>query len=482
MNFYQRYSRLGNQFCVIDTPMMARANQSSRPKLLLWNDKLTIERNIPLEKSSAHSYLSGQLPLPGVDAVALAYSGHQFGHFNPTLGDGRAHLIGSFDDAQGQAYDLQIKGSGATPFSRGGDGLCALGPAVREFVMSQALGALNVPTTECLAVVTTGQQVYRNESLPGAVVCRVASSHIRVGSFQYLALQEDLVGLKALMELAIKRYFSDINEQGDKRIVAFLRAVCKQQVALIVHWLRVGFIHGVMNTDNTLVGGETIDYGPCAMLEAFDFETVYSSIDKHGRYAFGQQPNIASWNCARLAESLIALFSVEESEAVAMLSEVIAQFSQDFNLAYQNMWAKKLGLLDWRDTDSALLSELLTILNSEQLDYTNTFAALSNSLLESPYSCFAIPDVLRSWYQKWQTRIAEYDSTKVVELMCSVNPAIIPRNALVEQVISDYYQHNDSRFLKDWLPLLQQPYRYQEYEQHYLAATMDTHYKTFCGT
>ncbi|CAM4265864.1 protein adenylyltransferase SelO [Pseudoalteromonas byunsanensis] len=482
MSFYQRYSGLGNKFCVSDTPMMARDNQSFKPELLLWNERVSTELAIPLEKPSAHSYLSGQLPLPGVDAVALAYSGHQFGHFNPTLGDGRAHLIGCFDDAQGQPYDLQIKGSGATPFSRGGDGLCALGPAVREFVMSQALSALNVPTTECLAVVTTGQQVYRNGALPGAIICRVASSHIRVGSFQFLALHEDLAGLKSLMELAIKRYFTEIKEQGDERIVAFLKAVCKKQVTLIVHWLRVGFIHGVMNTDNTLVGGETIDYGPCAMLEAFDFEMVYSSIDKHGRYAFGQQPNIASWNCARLAESLLPLFSVEQSKAVAMFSEVLAEFSKDFNLAYQNMWAQKLGLLDWRDTDAALLSELLTLLNSEHLDYTNTFAALSNSLLELPYSCFVIPDALQSWYQKWQTRVAEYDREHIAQLMCSMNPAIIPRNALVEQIISDYYQHNDSSLLKEWLPLLQHPYRYQEYEHRYLAATTDAYYKTFCGT
>ncbi|OHU85945.1 MULTISPECIES: protein adenylyltransferase SelO [Pseudoalteromonas] len=482
MSFYPRYSVLGNQFCVLDTPMMARESQPCEPQLLLWNEALATELGIPLKRSSAHSYLSGQLPLHDVEPVALAYSGHQFGHFNPTLGDGRAHLIGSFDDAQGCAYDLQIKGSGATPFSRGGDGLCALGPAVREFVMSQALKALRVPTTECLSVVSTGQQVYRDGSLPGAVVCRVASSHIRVGSFQYLALHEDLVGLRSLMELAIKRYFVDITEQGDERIIAFLKAVCKKQVALIVDWLRVGFIHGVMNTDNTLVGGETIDYGPCAMLEAFDFGQVYSSIDKHGRYAFGQQPNIASWNCARLAESLLALFNIEQSKAITMLSDVIAGFSTDFNLAYQSMWAQKLGLLTWQDADAELLSELLSILNSEQLDYTNTFAALSNSLLKSPYSCFVIPDALLSWREKWETRITEYERTQVAELMCSVNPAIIPRNTLVEQVIGDYYQQKESRLLKDWLPLLQHPYRYQEYERRYLAATTDAHYKTFCGT
>ncbi|CAH9065662.1 Protein adenylyltransferase SelO [Pseudoalteromonas holothuriae] len=483
MSFFDRYNQVGTHFCVSNSPKFAQATCADSFKLLLWSDNIAQKHHIPINKESANLYLSGHLSLDGIEAKALAYSGHQFGHFNPTLGDGRAHLIGSFNDRSGQAYDLQLKGSGSTPFSRAGDGLCALGPAVREFVMSQALGALNVPTTDCLAVVTTGEVVHRNSPLSGAVLCRVASSHIRVGSFQYLALQQDDEGLKTLMELAITRYFPNISEQGDARIIAFLRAVCKKQVELVVHWMRVGFIHGVMNTDNTLVGGETIDYGPCAMLEKFDFEQVFSSIDQHGRYAFGKQPNMASWNCARLAESMLTLFVAEQNHAIEQVSEVMVEFANDFNNQYQQMWSKKLGLLDWRESDSELLSQLLTILQSEHLDYTNTFAALSNSMLDKPLACFKVPQSLLSWQQRWQARIKEYQAAEVSALMCSVNPAVIPRNALMEQVIADYYQQHKSELLSQWLPLLNNPYKYQEYEQKFLAAAPDEqHYQTFCGT
>ncbi|NOU52881.1 YdiU family protein [Pseudoalteromonas sp. JBTF-M23] len=483
MSYFDRYTQLGLQFTVASSPRLANKASTKKLNLLLWNEDVADKYAIAFDKEHAHLYLSGHTPLEGVIPKALAYSGHQFGHFNPTLGDGRAHLIGSFNDRLGQAYDLQLKGSGTTPFSRGGDGLCALGPAVREFVMSQAIGALGVPTTECLSVVTTGEDVYRESPLPGAVLCRVASSHIRIGSFQYLALHEDKEALSQLLDTAIERYYPEIKEQGDARILEFLRAVCKRQVTLIVHWMRIGFVHGVMNTDNILVGGETIDYGPCAMLEQFSFEQVFSSIDRQGRYAFGQQPNIASWNCARLAESLLMLFAADNKQAVAQMSEVLTEFASDFNQQYQLMWANKLGLLDWRDSDANLLSELLGTLKSEGLDYTNSFAALTNQLLDKPLCCFEVPEELSPWLSKWQARIEEYNTVEVCALMRSVNPAIIPRNALIEQVIKDYYEQGDSELLEHWLPLLKDPYRYQEYEQQYIEFTTEnTHYKTFCGT
>ncbi|MBD1583967.1 YdiU family protein [Pseudoalteromonas sp. S16_S37] len=473
---------MGTSFCVPSTPHLANQG-SDEPHLLLWNEWLAARLNIPLEKQDAGQLLSGQTVLEGASPVALAYSGHQFGHFNPTLGDGRAHLIGSFDDALGNSFDLQLKGSGATAFSRGGDGLCALGPAVREFVMSQAMRALGVPTTDCLAVVATGQQVYRNTMLPGAVVCRVASSHIRVGSFQYLALHQDIDGLHKLMEMAIARYYPHITEQGDERVLAFLKVVCEQQITLMIHWLRVGFIHGVMNTDNTLVGGETIDYGPCAMLESFSFEQVFSSIDKQGRYAFGQQPQIASWNCARLAESLIGLMEAEESQAVTQLSDVLTVFSHSFNKQYQAMWASKLGILAWQEEDNALLSELLSTMKANQLDYTNTFAALTNSLLEHPMACFSIPETLNAWYQKWLRRIAEFERNLVLQTMQSANPTLIPRNGLMEQVIADYYKEGKSDLLTQWLPLLNDPYKYQELAAFYTTSSdNEDNYQTFCGT
>ncbi|BBN80111.1 UPF0061 protein [Pseudoalteromonas sp. A25] len=483
MSFFDRYTQLGSQFAVMHSPRLANSVNPEKLNLLLWNEDVANKYAIAIDKGQAHLYLSGHTPLKNSTASALAYSGHQFGHFNPTLGDGRAHIIGSFNDNSGNTYDLQLKGSGATPFSRGGDGLCALGPAVREFVMSQAIDALGVPTTECLSVVATGDDVYRESLLPGAIVCRVASSHIRVGSFQYLALQQDKKGLQQLLDMAIERYYPEITAQGDDRLVEFLRAVCKKQVALIIHWMRVGFVHGVMNTDNTLVGGETIDYGPCAMLEGFSFEQVFSSIDRHGRYAFGQQPNIASWNCARLAESLLMLFAANEKHAVERMSDVLAEYASDFNNQYQLMWANKLGLLEWREDDASLLSELLGILKTEGLDYTNSFAALTNLTFENPLSCFEVPKELSPWLPKWRARINEYNRSQVCALMRSVNPAIIPRNALLEQVIQDYYEQGQSKLLEHWLPLLKAPYQYQEYEQCYLEFTSKSaSYKTFCGT
>ena len=355
--FFNFYQEVSPKFTVENTPEYA-----VQPQLLLWNSELHSSLGIPLNAnndSDIEQYLVGNKTLTDLSPVALAYSGHQFGHFNPLLGDGRAHYLGSFlsekSSTNNQSYDLQLKGSGATNFSRGGDGFCALGPAVREFIMSKAIAALNVPTTHCLSVVTTGAQVYRQQHLPGAVVCRVASSHIRVGSFQYLALNNDVDGLRALMELTIERHFPSITGQGDERVLGFLNAVCRGQVELIVEWLRVGFIHGVMNTDNCLVSGETIDYGPCAMMESFGFDTVFSSIDKQGRYAFGNQPNMANWNCARLAESLMTLMSCDEDTAIEKLSETLSDFSVTFDKAYHAMWAKKLGIFQWQEEDLSLI-------------------------------------------------------------------------------------------------------------------------------
>ncbi len=308
-----------------------------------------------------------------IPAVALGYSGHQFGHFSPRLGDGRAHLLGAITDNENQLWDIQLKGSGATPYSRGGDGRCALGPAIREYVMSEAMHALGIKTTRCLAVVGSGETVYRNPPQAGAIVTRLATSHIRVGSFQYLATQGDVEGLKNLADLAIERHYPEITDTGPQRYLAFLGAVIKNQVKLVVSWMRVGFIHGVMNTDNTLVSGETIDYGPCAMMNNFDFDTVFSSIDKQGRYAFGNQPNMANWNCARLAESLIPLINDDDEQAVTLMTPYINSFAEQFNIEFTAMWEQKLGLNESSSSDGELIAELLTLLKDNQLDYTNTF-------------------------------------------------------------------------------------------------------------
>ncbi|MCF2858807.1 YdiU family protein [Pseudoalteromonas sp. SMS1] len=477
MMFYSRYTQLGAEFAV-----PAKPDTFEQAKLLLMNSELNNDVGLAWDSEETLGYLSGQHVLSSGKSVALAYSGHQFGHFNPLLGDGRAHLLASFTGRDDKAYDIQLKGSGATSFSRGGDGLCALGPAVREFIMSQAMKSLGVPTTQCLAVLTTGQSVYRQGHLPGALVARIAHSHIRVGSFQLLALRQDSDAMRQLMELAIADAFEEIVAQGEERVFAFFDRVCQAQCVLILKWLQVGFIHGVMNTDNTLVNGETIDYGPCAMMERFSFSRVYSSIDSQGRYAFGQQPNIASWNCARLAESLLLLCENEE-HAVERFSHSLVAFSETFNVGYRELWRKKLGLLDWHEEDQGLINELLELMTTHQLDYTNTFAALTASKMETFQTQYPQSDVLAAWVRKWSQRTKQYTSEAMLECMVAVNPALIPRNELVEEIIQEFYEKGESPQLNGWLTALKTPYEYQHYPLKWLTSQSNTaHYQTFCGT
>ncbi|TQF72783.1 protein adenylyltransferase SelO [Pseudoalteromonas luteoviolacea] len=477
MMFYSRYTKLGAEFAVPANP-----EAFEQAKLLLLNKGLNTDIGPTWDNDEALGYLSGQQIIGNTESVSLAYSGHQFGHFNPLLGDGRAHLLASFKGLDGNDYDIQLKGSGATTFSRGGDGLCALGPAVREFIMSQAMYGLGVPTTHCLAVLSTGKSVYRQGYLPGALVARIARSHIRVGSFQLLALRQDTEAMHELMELAISDAFTEITVQGEDRIFAFFNSVCQAQCALMLKWLQVGFVHGVMNTDNTLVNGETIDYGPCAMMESFSFSRVYSSIDTQGRYAFGQQPNIASWNCARLAESLLLLCDDEE-HAINRFSEILAEFSESFNQGYRALWQKKLGLLGWHDEDQSLINELLELMTKHQLDYTNTFASLTAYKLGALQEQYPIPCELDGWLRIWLERTAKYSSEAMLETMQVVNPAIIPRNELVEEVIQEYYQVGTSHHLNEWLEALNKPYEYRSYPPKWLTPQSNTtHYQTFCGT
>ncbi|KZX01277.1 hypothetical protein JL49_07310 [Pseudoalteromonas luteoviolacea] len=475
--FYSRYKKLGEEFAVPTDP-----NIFKQSELLLLNEQLNEGTGLKWQTAEILEYLSGQASLPDSESVSLAYSGHQFGHFNPLLGDGRAHLIGAFTGKDGVAYDIQLKGSGATSFSRGGDGLCALGPAVREFIMSQAMHSLGVPTTHCLAVLSTGQTVYRQGHVPGAVVARIARSHVRVGSFQLLALRQDSEGMSELLELCINDSFEDITEQGEERVFAFLNRVCQAQCALMLKWLQVGFIHGVMNTDNTLVNGETIDYGPCAMMEGFSFARVFSSIDSQGRYAFGQQPNIASWNCARLAESLLLLCENEE-DAIDRFSKSLADFSEAFNQGYRQLWQNKLGLLDWHDEDQSLINELLELMTKHQLDYTNTFAGLTAHTMNTLQEQYPLADKLDAWLSKWSARTEQYSTDTMINIMKTVNPALIPRNELVEEIIGDYYRDGKSEQLEDWLIALKSPYEYRSFPHKWLTPqSSTTQYQTFCGT
>ena len=469
MKLVSRYTDIAEQFAIADRP-----SPVGEPSLLLFNDAVAKQLSIDVSSAQQAAVLSGNQIDSTVAPVALGYSGHQFGHFSPRLGDGRAHLLGAVADQQGLLWDIQLKGSGATPFSRGGDGRCAIGPAVREYIMSEAMHALGVPTTRCLAVVATGETVYRQPPQPGAIVTRVASSHIRVGSFQYLATQGDVVGLKALADLAITRHYPHIQSTGPERYLAFLSEVIKKQIELVVSWMRVGFIHGVMNTDNTLVSGETIDYGPCAMMNSFDFDTVFSSIDRQGRYAFGNQPNIANWNCARLAESLIPLISEDDEQAVALLSPLINSFAEKFNHAFTDMWAQKLGLDGHKPEDSELVAELLALLKDNSLDYTNTFDSLTRSLKES----VTIPPVLSSWSEKWAHRTHK----QCYSIMRKVNPTLIPRNYMVEKILKDFAESNQSPILSEYLQALQNPYTQSINESWNHAASDEKNYQTFCGT
>ena len=469
MKLVPRYTDVAENFAIEDFPASVAS-----PQLLLWNESLAKEFNINVAADLRASTFSGN-EKQAIPAVALGYSGHQFGHFSPRLGDGRAHLLGAISDDENQLWDIQLKGSGATPYSRGGDGRCALGPAIREYVMSEAMHALGVKTTRCLAVVGSGETVYRNPPQAGAIVTRVATSHIRVGSFQYLATQGDVEGLKNLADLAIERHYPEITDTGSQRYLAFLGAVIKNQVKLVVSWMRVGFIHGVMNTDNTLVSGETIDYGPCAMMNSFDFDTVFSSIDKQGRYAFGNQPNIANWNCARLAESLIPLISDDDEQAVSLMTPFINIFAEQFNTEFTAMWAQKLGLNESSDSSGELIAELLTLLKDNQLDYTNTFDALTESLKGEK----SVPESLIEWRAKW----VSLTDDNSYEVMRAANPRVIPRNHVIEEIIAQYNATGSSELLQRFIKIASNPYSNSEELSEFCSPpTNDNDYQTFCGT
>jgi len=469
MKLVPRYTDIAENFAIEDFPASVAS-----PQLLLWNESLAKQFNINVADDLRANTFSGN-EKQAIPAVALGYSGHQFGHFSPRLGDGRAHLLGAITDNENQLWDIQLKGSGATPYSRGGDGRCALGPAIREYVMSEAMHALGIKTTRCLAVVGSGETVYRNPPQAGAIVTRLATSHIRVGSFQYLATQGDVEGLKNLADLAIERHYPEITDTGPQRYLAFLGAVIKNQVKLVVSWMRVGFIHGVMNTDNTLVSGETIDYGPCAMMNNFDFDTVFSSIDKQGRYAFGNQPNMANWNCARLAESLIPLINDDDEQAVTLMTPYINSFAEQFNIEFTAMWEQKLGLNESSCSDGELIAELLTLLKDNQLDYTNTFDALTESLKEET----VIPESLIEWRAKW----VSLTDDNSYEVMRAANPRVIPRNHVIEEIITQYNATGSSELLQRFIKVAGSPYSDSEKLSEFQTSPInDNDYQTFCGT
>lgn len=484
MKFSNTYVGLNDVFYEKSRPTPVR-----NPQLFLWNTKLAeqlmISSNLAQDAATLANVFSGNHILPGSEPIAMVYAGHQFGHFAPQLGDGRAHLLGEVICQSGQRWDIQLKGSGPTSFSRNGDGRCALGPAVREFIMSEAMNALGIATTRCLSVVTTGETVYRNIQLPGAIVTRVASSHVRVGTFQFFAARNDLQSLKTLCDYTIARHFPEVLETGPNRYIALIDKVIDRQIKLVIDWTRVGFIHGVMNTDNTSISGDTIDYGPCAMMGVYDPHSVYSSIDVDGRYAFGNQPEIAHWNMLRFAECLLPLIDSDEDKAVNKVVPLFSAFPNRFEEAFRVMMATKLGLTSVKSEDQKLISSLLTRLKESKMDYTVSFHILSKSLTAKT-SASQMHDKLGDWFDHWQSRLNDQGATyeEVQQLMRQYNPVVIPRNHHVEAVIQECEETGEASSVESLLHILRSPYQELPETASYQdpPSDGDEDYQTFCGT
>ncbi|MGG4479804.1 protein adenylyltransferase SelO [Paenibacillus illinoisensis] len=455
------------------------------PELVILNKTLAASLGLNAEalnsKEGAAIFAGNELP-PGAEPLAQAYAGHQFGNFN-MLGDGRALLLGEQITPQGERVDIQLKGSGRTPYSRGGDGRAAIGPMLREYIISEAMEALGIPTTRSLAVVTTGESIFRETERPGAILTRVASSHIRVATFQYAARWGTVDELRALADYTLERHFPDI-PLDHNRYLNFLRAVIKRQASLIAKWQNVGFIHGVMNTDNMAISGETIDYGPCAFMDAYNPATVFSSIDTQGRYAYGNQPYIAGWNLARLAETLLPLLHENEDVAIQIAQDAISQFSEQYQQEWVSGMRAKLGLLTEEDEDETLIKDLLELMEKQSADFTNTFLALTFDKWENSNLNEAAE--FAGWNERWTARLGRQSESKeaVEQLMKSSNPAIIPRNHRVEEALERAENDGDYSVMNQLLAVLRKPYAHTPEQEEYatLPTTCDPSYRTFCGT
>ena len=468
----------------------------AEPELLVLNHQLAFELGLDPEwlgSPDGIAALTGQQLPHGATPVAQAYSGHQFGGFSPQLGDGRALLLGEVVDAFGRRRDLHLKGSGRTPFARGGDGKAAVGPMLREYIMGEAMHALGIPTTRALAVVATGEQVIRDTVLPGAVLVRVAASHLRVGSFQYAAMQPAASPggtslVQQLADYAIARHFPHLADQSESdRYLGLLDAVTQVQAELVARWMHVGFIHGVMNTDNTTISGETIDYGPCAFLDVYDPATVFSSIDHGGRYAYGNQPSVMAWNLARLAETLLPLIDADEDNAVALATEVLQRFPGHLAAAHEPGMRAKLGLdpHDEQAGDPALAADLLGLLREQRVDLTSAFRSLSSAArgdLDPFRRLFAEPDPVDAWLVRWYGRIGP-DRDAVAAAMDAVNPVYIARNHLVEEALAAGTD-GDLAPVERLLDVLADPFRERPGLERYAepAPAAFGPYRTFCGT
>lgn len=485
--FQNSYSALPDSFFarVAPTPVAA-------PRLIKLNRPLALQLGLDpdlLETPEGAEILAGKTVPSGADPIAMAYAGHQFGNFVPQLGDGRAILLGEVIDRDGQRRDIQLKGSGPTPFSRRGDGRAALGPVLREYIVSEAMFALGIPTTRSLAAVVTGEQVFRETALPGAVLTRVASSHIRVGTFQFFAVRRDTEAVRRLADHVIARHYPDLL-QAERPYHGLLAAIVARQANLIARWMLVGFIHGVMNTDNSSVSGETIDYGPCAFMDAYVPSQVFSSIDEMGRYRYAHQPRIALWNLTRLAECLLPLFSDDQDKAVTEAQDILAAFTDSFSDAYQAGLRNKVGLFTARDGDEALIQDLLDAMAKNQADFTLTFRRLGDAASDpaagDARAQFMDPEAFDEWARRWHARIALEPQTAAERraAMHAVNPLFIPRNHRVEAVIQAAVNDDDYAPFEELVKVLARPFEEQPDHAAYADPPLPDQrvLQTFCGT
>lgn len=451
------------------------------PRLVVFNDSLAKSLGLDGENLQTETLAGNHIP-DGAYPIAQAYAGHQFGNFT-MLGDGRAVMLGEQVTPSGERFDIQLKGSGRTPFSRGGDGRATLGPMLREYIISEAMHALGIPTNRSLSVVTTGESVMRERELPGAVLTRVASSHLRIGTFEYVSKWGTLEELRSLADYAIQRHYPEIEDNED-RFLHLFEKMMDQQASLIAKWQMVGFIHGVMNTDNMTISGETIDYGPCAFMDEYDPATVFSSIDVQGRYAYQNQPPIGQWNLARFAEAILPLLHDDQDHAVDLARETHAKYEE----LYFHYWVKgmreKLGIMNEEEQDRTLIDELLQIMHDHRADFTNTFRALTLGKPEETNMLGSLE--FQAWYEKWQARLSRQEESEatVYEVMKKTNPAIIPRNHRVEEALEAAVNQGDYSVMERLMNALSDPYAYSEKQEAYTTLPEPTGrpYRTYCGT
>ena len=479
--------KLENTYCELPNIFYSKEipEKILNPKLVEFNKELAEDLGLDLKflnSDEGIQYLVGNKLLEGSTPMAQAYAGHQFGHFT-MLGDGRAILLGEFISRNGQRFDIQLKGAGKTKYSRGGDGKAALGPMLREYIISEGMYGLKIPTTRSLAVISTGENVIREEILEGALLVRIAKSHIRVGTFQFARNFGDVEDLKKLADYTLNRHFKKDSYEGNSYLY-LLKEVINNQAKLISKWQLVGFIHGVMNTDNMTISGETIDYGPCAFMDSYDINTVFSSIDINGRYAYGNQPKIGVWNLTRFAESLLPLLDDDIDNAIKIAEEALSNYGKLYNEYYFNGMRAKLGLFNKEEEDENLILSLLTIMNKFKADYTNTFLNLTLGNLEE-MSIFKSDD-FKKWYESWQARLAKQNKSRdeIKKLMQSNNPTVIPRNYIVENAIKAAVNNNDYSVINKFLESLKNPYDYSNISEEYskIPEVPSCPYKTYCGT